>query len=52
MGVDELDTFRRQPSLAAAGGYAQAEIRHVRREARQGVIGIAATPQAFGGGPD
>ena len=50
MRVDELHAFRRQPGLAAAGGYAQAEIRHVGRKTGQRVVRVAPTPQAFGRG--
>ena len=49
MFVNERHAFCRKPGLAAASGDAEAEVRHVRCEAFDAVVGQAAVPQLFGG---
>ena len=44
MGIGKLNALGRQPGFAAAGGHAQAEVRHVGGETRQRVIRIAPAP--------
>ena len=50
VGINEQHAFCCQPGLAAAGGHAQAEVRHIGWKSRQRVVRIATPPQAFGGG--